>query len=490
MQGSKLKLIIALLVVFNTSIASAGNDICASASLTNPNSIDGGMGGTGAPLNRGMGGTGSPESGMGGTGILERGGLGGTGIVSDNAAILPDDAGGGIAIMGVITGFASICVNGEEVHYENATPVYSNGQPAKLGNLAVGKTVMLKAERVNGRLNARAIGLYDAVAGPVGRIDIARQQMQVMGQTVKMNTQMMQQVKDVGSNATVSVSGHRLDTGEIIATRVDTVQGTSANTMGVVTNITKNSMSVNGTKVNVSDAKLLENLKVGSEVRVSGEWSGSALKVNRVDAQPTQRLVNRADSAILEGYVRIENGGGKLSGSALSFTQGDARAKEMERSNGKLVKVELRRTAGGSWVYDKVEERKGRLFDKYDGNQSNGINSSNSDSASNSNSGADSDMESKSGSNTNSGGHGSGSSDKNLSDKSSGSDSSGHGSSSGSNSHESNSGSSSRDSSSRSSGSSGSSHGDSRVRIERVDRSSKSSGSGSSDRSSRSGKNN
>jgi hypothetical protein len=30
----------------------------------------------------------------------------------------------------VITGFASICVNGVEVHYDANTPVSINGQPA------------------------------------------------------------------------------------------------------------------------------------------------------------------------------------------------------------------------------------------------------------------------------------------------------------------------------------------------------------------------
>ena len=351
MKILNIKLICAVLMLINSMMAQAGGDICASASLNNPNTIDGGMGGTGAPANSGMGGTGSPASGMGGTGIMERGGLGGTGIVSENAEILPDNTEGGIAIMGVITGFASICVNGEEVQYDNSTPVYSNGQPAKLGHLAVGKTVMLKAQRVNGQLNAKAIGMFDAVNGPMGRVDMARQQMQVMGQTVKMNPQVMQQVRAISPNAAVSVSGHRLATGEIVATRVDAVQTTSANTMGVVTSVSNNSFNVNGTQVNVSDAKLLANVKAGSEVSVSGNWSGNALKANRVQVQPTQRLINRADSAILEGFISTEtSNGGKLAGSALSFKQGNASNQGFESENGKLVKIELHRDNNGQWV--------------------------------------------------------------------------------------------------------------------------------------------
>lgn len=464
MKFLKLKLILALLLLLNSTLAAAGADVCATASLNNPNTLDGGMGGTGIPANSGMGGTGAPESGMGGTGILEKGGLGGTGIVSENNVILPDETAGGVAIMGVITGFASICVNGEEVHYEDATPVFSNGQPAKLGHLAVGKNVMLKAERVNGRLNAKAIGLYDAVAGPISRIDLARQQMHVMGQTVKMNSQVMQQARAISANANVSVSGHRLDSGEIVATRIDAVQTKGASTIGVVTNISKNSINVNGTRVHVADLNALKNLKVGSEVRVSGEWSGDALKATRVDAQPTKRLISRAESAILEGYALADNHGGKLSGSELSFTQGNARSKELENVHGKLVKIELRRNERGDWVYDKVEERKDRLYDNSEVNK----NSGSGNSGANSGSGSNSDDESNSGSR----GHGSDSGSGEHA--STASDSGRHGSD-----HDSG----SRDSSSRSTGS-GSSHGESRERVERVEKSSGSSDSGRSGKSS------
>src|SRR5213075_3081748 len=60
--------------------------------------------------------------GTGGTGVAP-GGVGGTGIgsESDNGGI------GGTGIVGTITGFASICVNGLEVHFSNDVPVSENG---------------------------------------------------------------------------------------------------------------------------------------------------------------------------------------------------------------------------------------------------------------------------------------------------------------------------------------------------------------------------
>lgn len=455
MKRFQIKLMSATLLLCSSLLVHAADDICASASLVNPNTQEDGVGSPDSPAKGGFGGTGiTTEHGNANSNEpVAKSGFGGTGMVADNLELLPNDAQGGIAIMGVVTGFASICVNGEEVHYDNSTPVFSNGKPAKLGYLAVGKTVMLKAERVNNRLNAKAIGLYDAVSGPMSGLDITRQQMHVMGQTVRMNAQVLQQAQAIRANVAVSVSGHRLATGEIVATRVDPIESTSASTIGVVTALGSNGFNINGTKVNVMDAKLLNNLKVGSEVRVSGSWSGDVLKANQVDNQPTQRLISRADSAILEGYVSANaNSGGKLLGSELSFTQGNARSKELEQSNGKLVKIELRRNERGDWVYDKVEERKGRMFDKH-GDFGKG--SENADRETGSNSGSNS-------------GSGHGSNSGSGHDSSSGS---GHGSGS-------NSGSSGRDISTRSSGS-GSSHGGS------IDRAS--SQSGSSGRSSGSG---
>ncbi|UUZ77687.1 DUF5666 domain-containing protein [Polaromonas sp. P1(28)-13] len=75
---------------------------------------------------------------LGGTGISE-GGIGGTGIV------------------GVITGFASICVNGVEVHFDAGTPVSDNGQPGSARQLAVGQVVAVRAAGAGAEVSARNI---------------------------------------------------------------------------------------------------------------------------------------------------------------------------------------------------------------------------------------------------------------------------------------------------------------------------------------------
>ena len=376
-----------LLVVFSLQLSSItayaqSDGICARASLSNPNAIEGGIGGTNIAVEGGIDGTGAPVAqggiggtsdaqkaairGVGGTGApTERGGIGGTGDALTQNTLLPIENQGGIAVVGVITGFASICVGDVEVQYESATPVFENGKKVQLAKLAVGKMVMLKAERVAGRLQARAIGMFDAVAGPVGRLDIARQQMHVMGQAVRLDKIAMQQLKGVTAGTNVQVSGHRLNNGEIVATRVDAEKTTgNVGTLGSVTAVNRDGFVVNGTSVALENKALLEKIKVGSEVRVDGSWNGKTIKAGRVEAQPVKNLVDRSDTAILEGFARLQSQGTvSIAGTVVKLTGSDA-AQQANNYNGKVVKIEVSRGKNGDWVTDRVEEREGKLFDR------------------------------------------------------------------------------------------------------------------------------
>ena len=149
--------------------------------------------------------------------------MGGTGIFAENG-LLPDNGKGGIAIVGVVTGFASICVNDVEVHYDANTPVFDNGNASKLANLTAGQMVMLTADRANDRLVARSIGMIDAVVGPIDKIDFKLMQVEVMGQTIQVDEATMQQLRALEQGAVVRVSGHRLANGRVVATRVGIYQ--------------------------------------------------------------------------------------------------------------------------------------------------------------------------------------------------------------------------------------------------------------------------
>ncbi len=393
--------IIAISLLFAANAHAGSEGACSAASMINPYTLEGGISGTGAPANGGISGTGAPvaEGGVAGTGIsvakggvsgtgspvaqggvagtgisvakggvagtgapvAKGGGIGGTGDALSEYALLPQNTEGEVGIMGVVTGFASICVNGEEVQYESATPIYDNGKTAKLADLAVGKTVMLKVNSVNGVLHARAIGLFNAVSGPVKGVDIARQQINVMGQTVNVNQNIVRQLANASPNAVARVSGYRLANGNIVASRVDLVNdGANANTLGLVTGLTRDGFIVNGTKVNVTDKQTLAKVKVGSEVQVAGSWNNGTLQASHIEAQPINNVVNLVDSAIMEGYVRKDGQNHlSISGTEVSVSQGES----LDNFKDKLVKIELRRNNKGQWVTDKVSERKGNRID-------------------------------------------------------------------------------------------------------------------------------
>ncbi len=153
-----------------------------------------GTGGTGARSeNGGIGGTGAPSrNALAAPAALARwpkvdgtyfdhgnGGVGGTG-----APILRPGGTGGTGIVGTITGFASICVNGMEVHYGKDVPVSENGAPASSAHLAIGQVVAVEAIATQRGLQAGRISILNVYEGPLTALPNASAPLRVMGQPV------------------------------------------------------------------------------------------------------------------------------------------------------------------------------------------------------------------------------------------------------------------------------------------------------------------
>ena len=338
-------------------------NICARASLTNPEAGTGGMGGTGIVA----GGTSGATGGMGGTGAVANngtggtGGMGGTGITAqltpgfDTAGANAGTGGmGGTGIVGIITGFASVCVNGVEVHYDNRTPVAVNGQAATTRDLAVGHMVVVHAAMVNGQLRATGIGTIDAVRGTVTGVNAATRELQVMGQTVRVANTAGADIASINPGASVRVSGLRTDGGVIVASRVDTTPaGGAASVLGIVSSVDGSSAMVNGTRVNLPQRT---RMTVGAEVFVSGQWNGNALQASRVEAQPVGNAIARAERAIVEGYV-TRHSGNQISVGAIALQLTDQvrinGGNVQDATVGRKVQVEMRRV-GDAWRADRI----------------------------------------------------------------------------------------------------------------------------------------
>ncbi|MEI7712742.1 MAG: DUF5666 domain-containing protein [Rhodospirillales bacterium] len=144
----------------------------------------------------------------GGPPIVDRG-IGGTG-----APIRQADRGiGGTGIVGIVAGFASICVDGLEVAYAPDVPVEIDGAEASADALRVGQVVAIAAAPLATRVVVR-----HEVTGPVegagdGSIVVAGQRVRVTPTTLV--------ASQLAVGAWVAVSGIRGGDGDIVASRID-----------------------------------------------------------------------------------------------------------------------------------------------------------------------------------------------------------------------------------------------------------------------------
>jgi hypothetical protein len=156
----------------------------------------------GAPAgDRGIGGTGGPAAGPE---ISDRG-IGGTGIV------------------GVITGFGSVFVDGLEIAYAPGTPLTVDGEAGPQDALQVGQVAAIVANDDQG-LHAVSIAVRHEVSGPVTSVSapdmLGDRTLVVAGQRVALasSTDGLQTVRP---GDWIAVSGLRQPDGVIAASRID-----------------------------------------------------------------------------------------------------------------------------------------------------------------------------------------------------------------------------------------------------------------------------
>lgn len=154
---------------------------------------DKGIGGTGAPrfADRGIGGTGAP--------VLADRGIGGTGIIA------------------VISGFASICLAGQEVALPANTPITLGSDPGSVAQLRAGQVAVVTAETAGTGLSAQRVMIRYEVSGPVDASTGDR--LLVAGQDVRVTDGTLGMRPAVGD--WVAVSGIRRADGAIEATRLE-----------------------------------------------------------------------------------------------------------------------------------------------------------------------------------------------------------------------------------------------------------------------------
>jgi len=139
-------------------------------------------------------------------------GLGGTGMLASTGNGL-----GGTGIIGEITGFGSIFVNGIEIEYDNKTPFTMNGKTVAYQSLAIGDVVEVLTTNGRQHTDARTINVRHEVIGEVDSVNPQTHSFTVQGQTI-IPASKNHPLPTMGDR--LAVSGFRINSQEIQATRI------------------------------------------------------------------------------------------------------------------------------------------------------------------------------------------------------------------------------------------------------------------------------
>lgn len=269
-----------------------------------------GIGGTGrAPESSGVGGTGAPMTrgeAEGGRSSGTGSGMGGTGISAEGSGV------GGTGIVGTITGFASICVNGVEIHYASDTPVEINGKSAKVADLALGQVVAVEAVGTGPEVAARRISVVHAVTGPLSRIDMDHGEAEVLGQTIELTDRTVLAGRsrstpgesDLQIGDFVQISGLRRRDGTVVSSRIEHVSARAeVSISGPITEIDQGGFHIFGLRVDPATETLPFELAKGRIVQATGSIEAARLRTSRLRLEPRVPFGGRVERLELQGYI-------------------------------------------------------------------------------------------------------------------------------------------------------------------------------------------
>ena len=228
-----------------------------------------------------------------------RPGIGGTGI--DNGGM------GGTGIVGVITGFASVCVNGVEVHFDRDTPVLTDGERTTVRELAIGQIVAVRAQGEGDEVAAQRIAVMHAAVGPVSSVDVQAGTLVALGQQVR--AVYPRELAGLKPGAWVQISGLRNAAGDLSATRIAAIAPKAqVQLSGWAQSDGAGGLRLQGARVDLGNLKDSGTAQAGDEVTVRGQWDGATLRAESLEVEPTRAQLGRVDRVVLEGLVHGTQG--------------------------------------------------------------------------------------------------------------------------------------------------------------------------------------
>ena len=233
-------------------------------------------------------------------------GLGGTGI--QMAQVQPGDGLGGTGIIGTISGFGSIIVNGLELEFDHSTAVVNDGRPTSLDELRIGQVIQGVARQKDGRMHLESLDIQHAVSGPITAVDYLEQTMTVLGQNIRLNLAgdktATDAFKTLRKGDLVSVSGLRLSDGTIVASRIDQ-HGDDGRIVvrGEAAQVTDSSLRIGMLDVALTPDNAISKPVSGGRVMVSGRMIAGKFVPDVITGGAGLPFAGKVGEVSLEGYV-------------------------------------------------------------------------------------------------------------------------------------------------------------------------------------------
>ncbi len=223
---------------------------------------------------------------------------------------------------GRITAFGSIFVNGVEYELSRAR-IMIDGQPAKASQLEVGQVVTVQAS-MSGPASGKAIRVsYTGdVVGPVARVDLARSELTVLGQTVRVDAATLfgdglasSGLKTLAAGTNIEVSAFVTAAGDLLASRVDLqLPGAPLQVRGAIEglNSTAKSFHINDLTIDYSQAAVEGRLANANTATV---WA---------DEYPSAGVLHATRVRLSSGLGGADGEQGLLEGLVTSVSSGSA----------------------------------------------------------------------------------------------------------------------------------------------------------------------
>eukprot|EP01037_Dinobryon_pediforme_P015527 gene15527-15674_t len=235
----------------------------------------------------------------------------------------PRDHGiGGTGIMGMITGFGSIFVNGYEVDIKPSQKIESDIENTGAQKLKLGQIVHVIAQGSGKHISANQVVIEHELIGPISALDSAKHQATILGQTVDVSKIPANQKLDIGQ--WVGVSGLRNATGTIQASLIEAAP---VGTFKIIGNATELAPVLDS-----SQGLAIDRAEITGRISIRGHLSTDGTFIESYQPWSYFPQQDKLSRVSLEGFFNTQVG------AALDLTADDIRADASEDETGQIFR--------------------------------------------------------------------------------------------------------------------------------------------------------